>query len=366
MIPVNKPYIGKNAKAYVADVLSGDWLSPSGPYWRRFRNGLVERFGANVVMTNSGTSALEVALRAVARVYGKSGGKIVVPGFTCPDVAVSVIKSGFTPIYADVHRTRMSITAEHLKQALSRDGNSAIGVILVHQWGMAVDPTVYEAARAAGLFIVDDQAEGLGARPGGFDVLSLTDVLITSLRGDKPLPVGGGGLMLTKHAGIYGVADAIVGMNSPGGFLRYHSSDMPLSYEFPEIMAAVGLAQLEDYDDQLKLRRDVLRRYEQAGLASAFTENDVPWKMPLFTSVGAMAAWTTFRENGVEVSPPPPPLYTLAFLGKSDQRRLENCEMLSKYCIALPIYPSMSDSDLNAIVSVNNKLCGYGYANQGR
>lgn len=357
MIPVNKPYIGTNARRYATDVLAGDWLSPRGPYWHKFRDALSQHFGANVVMTNSGTSALEVAIRAASRVYGKTGGKIIVPGFTCPDVAVSVLKTGFTPIYADVHRQRMSITPESLKATLIHDGNSTVGVILVHQWGMAVDPEAYEVARASGLFIIDDQAEGLGARPGGLDVLSLTDVLITSLRGDKPLPVGGGDLVLTKHAGIYGVADAIVGMNSPGGFLRYHSSDVPLSYEFPEIMAAVGLAQLEDYDAQLKRRREVLKHYEQVGLPSVFTAHDIPWKLPVtFKNVSAMAAWTKFRENGVEVSPPPPPLYSLAFLGKNGHRKLETCEMLSKSCVALPIYPGILEDDFAKIIDVYRSI----------
>lgn len=364
-IPVSRPYINRErAKQYTGQVLAGDWLSPHGPYWEAARDMLGEAFNAKVVLTNSGTSALEAALRAVGKTYGRNGGKILIPAHTCPDVAVAVLKSDFRPVFVDIAPPRLTVTAETLNAAIwsNRD---AVGVILVHQYGMPPEAEAYHVALKQGLFIIDDQAECLGAcLSEGYEPLSLSDALITSFRGDKPLPVGGGGAMFTRHEGVYGVANAIVGMNSPGQHLRLYSADMPLSYEMPEILCALLCAQLEAYQENIAKRWEVVKLYEKCGLTSPFAGGDIPWKFPVVDErLDGLECWAQFNANRIEVAPPYAPLYSIPFLARYRQNHLPNAEWIWRHSAGLPIYPDMSEEDVARVAAIYHELINEGKGN---
>lgn len=71
-IPVSKPYVASHAAQNLAGVVQNNWLSPGGPVFRQFQAKLGEFVGGAVTLVNSGTSALEMAIRATAKVYGRN------------------------------------------------------------------------------------------------------------------------------------------------------------------------------------------------------------------------------------------------------------------------------------------------------
>ncbi len=359
-IPVNKPYIAPNAAAYVNDALNSQWLSPGGPMARAFAEKLGEYVGGKAVLVNSGTSALEMAIRAAARVYGKTSGSIIVPTYTCPDCAIAVIKAGFRPVFADIDEQFFSLTATTLEPLL-KGVRDVVGVMIVHLYGIAALPSIYDMCRAHGLFIVDDVAEGLGVRPGGHNLLDLTDVAITSLRGEKPLPVGTGGVVMTRHEGIEGLVKSMVGLNSPGAFNRYYTVDMAYSYEFPETLAALGLAQLEVYPQMVQARRQLDAHYQTTIFGetddSELDDTDVPWKFPVVVD-DSREAWAAARQAGVEVSPPHWPLHQLPFLRDCHAKTqavskwtLEAAEWAHEHIVAYPLWPGMDDEQIERVVA---------------
>lgn len=362
-IEVNRPFVALNALAYIKQVLESSWLSPGGPMAHAFEAKLGEYVGGQAMLVNSGTSALEMAIRAAARVYGVKEGSIVVPAYTCPDCAISVIKAGFKPVFADVDPQRLCITAESLEMVAAAV-KDVVGVMVIHLYGMTPALDVYQVARSRGIFIVDDVAEGIGARPGGFNLLDLTDVAITSLRGEKPLPTGTGGVVMTRHEGIAGMVQSMVGLNSPKGFNRYYTFDMAYSYEYPELLAALGLAQLEMYPAMVQERRALAQQYREAGVTHYFdTSTDIPWKLPVRV-MDSRKAWETARLAGVEVSPPHWPLHQLPFLRKYHQisptvtskYMLPVSESLRAKMVAFPLWPGMTPEQVGRVVSVVNAV----------
>lgn len=351
-IQVSVPYVAEQAKRNVATVLGGNWLSPNGSFSEQFAAMLGGEMIGKAVLTNSGTSALEIAIRAVSRTYGVSRGGIVVPTFTCPDCAVTVIKAGFIPIFCDVDRERHVMRASDLEAVFNwdYDGLEIVGVMPIHLWGMTPELAVYHEARRRGLFIVDDIAEAFGARPQGSSLLDLTDVACTSFRGEKPLPIGTGGAIFTRHEGVYGLAKSMIGLNSPGGFNRLVSFDMAFSYEFPELLAAFGLGQLEGYSNAKHDRWGVLKAYQNAGLAIPFRQaSDIPWKLPVHLP-DAFAAWQMAADAGIETTPPHLPLHQMGYLahryGKWNDRTLSNAEWLREHALMFPLHPFMTDEDV--------------------
>lgn len=371
-VPVGRPYISPNATNYMTAaveggvlagtpaVTAGKWLSPNGPWSAQFARLLGEYTGSKVTLTNSGTSALEVAIRSVATVRGVSEGTILVPAYTCPDCAVAVIKTGFTPFFVDVGE-RMVITASTMNAALQSLKTSSlpapVGVMPIHLWGMTPDLSFYADARKAGLFIIDDMAEAFGAKPEGHDIGDLSDAWITSLRGDKPLPVGVGGVVMTRHEGVHGYAQSTVGLSSNGGFQRLFSQAMPLSYEFPEVMSALGVAQLEGYDLALKRRWDVVEAYDELGLTSMFREGDVPWKFPIVDEgKWAIDMWKALKADGIETTPPHTLLGDIPFLLKYRSASIQKARKFRDHSLALPILPDMTRLEIERVVSALKAL----------
>lgn len=355
LLRVSEPYLGKNANTYITDVLESGWLSPGGKYCRQLRHLVSEaNNGCHVVLTNSGTSALEVAIAALARVRRLNGGTVVVPAYTCPDCAMAVLKAGFKVSVADVDPVRLGITPESLEAVVTPD---CVGVMLVHIYGMGVDRKVYEVARKHGLFVVDDAAEAYGIRIDGLSTLELADVVCTSLRGDKTVPVGTGGLVMTRHEGIAGIAAGLVGLNSCGGMGRYRTHDSCLSYEYPELLAALACAQLEDYDAVVTKRWDVVYWYVRAGLSSPFRPGDVPWKMPVRVP-DAEEAIFRLAQAGIEASPPFQPLPRLGFGTQPVPRQgygtpplpVVVAEQCANSVIGLPLHPKLTVSQVTKIV----------------
>lgn len=359
-IVVNKPFVAPNALPYIGQALKNEWLSPGGPMAQAFAEKLGEYVGGSAVLVNSGTSALEMAIRATARVYGLSGGSIIVPSYTCPDCAIAVIKAGFKPVFADVHPDRLCLTVESI-EAVMEWVKDVVGVMVIHLYGMTPALDVYQLARSRGIFIVDDVAEGIGVRPGGYNLLDLTDVAITSLRGEKPLPTGTGGVVMTRHEGIKGLAESMVGLNSPGGFNRYYSFDMAYSYEYPELLAALGLAQLEVYPGMVQERRALAQTYREMGVGHSFDlTTDIPWKLPVRVA-DSRKAWETAKKHGVEVSPPHWPLHQLPFLrgyhhdaAPTSGKRwsLAVSEKLRGKLVAFPLWPGMTPEQVGRVVEV--------------
>lgn len=185
-----------------------------------------------------------------------------------------------------------------------------------------------------------------------YAALGYDTAICTSFRGEKPMPLGVGGAVFTRHEAIYGIADAIVGMNSPGHFLRLHALDVPLSYELPEVLCALGLAQLAEYPQRIQERWGVLASYEMAGVRHAFIPGDVPWKLPVHVTCDALAAWQISKKTPVEVTPPLTPLYSMPPLRKYKQRCLPGTEYLAKHVLMLPILPDMSDEEKGAVIEL--------------
>ena len=340
---VNHPYLSKNAVEYVTDALQSGWLSPGGPYSKRFREALQNRFGGTVILSNSGTSALEVAIMATARAYTRIHGYIIVPAYTCPDVAVAVVKAGFNPLFADVDPVRMCVTADTLKALIDNMAplNMVIGLMAVHTYGMAVDASVYEFARAHGWFVIDDFAEGFSVTIDGHPLLDYSDAMCCSFRGDKLFPIGTGGMIATRHEAIAGNANAMIGLNSHGGIMRYHTVSNALSYEFPEVLAALGIAQLEDFDQALADRWRVINLYEKYGVPSGFIRGDAPWKYPVRVD-DTYTAVNYFREWGFEVSPPFTPLHRIP-LFFDENSHLPVAERLLNTLVALPLHMGVTE-----------------------
>jgi dTDP-4-amino-4,6-dideoxygalactose transaminase len=254
-------------------------------YRGRFVNAVESRvrelLGVPGLTTNAGTTAIELALRALG--IGP-GDDVIVPSSTFVATAQAVLLVGARPVLCDVDEQTYNPEPDHL-EAVRTPATRA--VIFVHAFG---NPTGVDRVAGycgeRGLLLVEDAAQAFGARLGGCPVGSIGAAAAFSFNTSKPLSCGDGGMLCStdpeiherakaiRHAGLHQVPD--------GRFLAHEVGGKLLMTEF---QAAVLEPQLERFDELR--RRRVATALALRDLVAAVSQHAVPQRI----EPGADSAW---------------------------------------------------------------------------
>jgi len=238
---------------------------------------------AHAVGCSSGTDALVLAL--MARQIGP-GDAVLVPSFTFPGTAEVAALLGATPVFVDVLPDTFNVDPARLADGL----DAARGAGLVPRALIAVDlfgqPAEYDAIEPAcrdhDLVLVVDAAQSLGAAWGDRRAGAIGDLAAASFFPSKPLGCyGDGGAVFT---GDHELAGTVRSLRSHGqGAHKYDTVRVGLNARLDTIQAAIVLAKLTIFDEELEARRRVAARYATS-LGDAVT---VPVVRPAATSAWA-------------------------------------------------------------------------------
>jgi perosamine synthetase len=178
----------------------------------RVRNALASEFNATqVTLTDSGTSALVLALR----MFAKPGAPVAMPAYVCVDLIAAARRAGVRIRLFDVDPHTLSPDMDSLQRVLAA-GVSA--VVIAHLYGFPADmPGVLRLARDAGVPVIEDAAQHAGATIAGASAGSFGDVTVLSFGRGKGTTSGSGGALLAGRT-----LDA--GGDFPGHSLQHMSS----------------------------------------------------------------------------------------------------------------------------------------------
>src|SRR5687767_218162 len=157
-IALSAPWIDEREHARIAEALAGR-LAGDGPFSKKVEKRLAEQLGVpRVLLTTSCTHALELALMAVG--IGP-GDEVICPSFTFVSTANAVLRVGARPVFADIEEETLGLDVGAVERCLTPRTR---GVIPVHYAGVAPDMDgLLALARARGVRIIEDAAQGLGA-----------------------------------------------------------------------------------------------------------------------------------------------------------------------------------------------------------
>lgn len=232
----------------------GYWAK--GPYVSAFEDRLEEYLRVeHAVTVNSGTTALESALLA----HGVGpGDEVIVPSFTFIATVNVVELVGATPVFADIERDTYGLDPDAVRDALSP---ATAAVLPVHPYGAAckIDEIV-AVAREHDVTVVEDAAEALGADADGQLVGTFGDSAALSFCQNKIVATGEGGAIVTDDDEV---AERVRMYRSHGrvseGYFDSADSGRYVSvgtnYRMPDVVAAIGCAQLEKIDRLVSGRR---------------------------------------------------------------------------------------------------------------
>ena len=201
MIPHSRPAFGQPFSQAVQQVVASGQVA-MGEEARLLEHRIASMLGRTfAVAVDSGTSAISLALRALAQ--QRSVKKVGIPSYTCSSVLYAVLAAGCEPICMDCGEDLRLIAGAALKQAASLDA-----VVIVHPFGM-VEPLAAEPWPCP---VIEDIAQSAGAELNGKAVGSFGDMTVASFYATKPWGGAYGGMILSDDAEL---SAAVVSMRDP-------------------------------------------------------------------------------------------------------------------------------------------------------
>ncbi|HTA84375.1 MAG TPA: DegT/DnrJ/EryC1/StrS aminotransferase family protein [Bacteroidia bacterium] len=290
MISFSPPRIDEKIIEAVSEVLRSGWIT-TGPKTKLFEKKIAEYCAApSVLCLNSATAGLELALRW----YGVGeGDEVILPAYTYAATANVVMHCGATPVLADVNKDDFNISVEEIKKKIT----SKTKVIMPVDFGglpcdyaaimkLAEDHNNLFAAKGENqkklgrILVLADAAHSFGATYKGKKTGTSADISVFSFHAVKNLTTAEGGAMVLNlpapfdNNEIYKMlcVTSLHGQNKDAlaktqkGNWRYDIVEPGYKCNMTDIMAVIGLIELDRYDNDTLKRRKVIVEAYQKGL----------------------------------------------------------------------------------------------------
>lgn len=260
-IPVCEPLLAGNELKYVTDAVSTGWISSSGTYVSEFEKQFAAYCGTDhAVAVCNGTIALHLALCALG--IGEED-EVILPTFTMIASAFAVCYTGAKPVFVDADPNTWNIDVTRIEEKITPRTKA---IMPVHIFGKMCDMDAIEAlARRYHLFIIEDAAEAHGAEYHGRKAGACSDIAAFSFFANKNITTGEGGMVLTNNPELFDQARYHKNMCFPlNGPRNYQHDDIGYNYRMSNVVAAIGLAQVERADDYKLMRihnHELYRKY---------------------------------------------------------------------------------------------------------
>jgi perosamine synthetase len=357
-IPLIKPYMDQRIKDLVCQVLDSGYLT-EGPVTKQFEDAFRSYISCkHAIAVTSCTTGLEMALRVLG--IGP-GDEVIVPGYTYPATADVVAIVGGRVVIVDVSNKTMLIDYDRAEAAIT-DKTKAI--IPVSAFGNPLDyDRLSEIREKFGIHIVEDAACSIGAEFKGIKVGNQADISVFSLHPRKFITTGEGGLITTNNAEWtdWMISYKHFGMGVNDSRLTTDFVRIGTNYKLSNILAAVGLGQMEKIDELLARRRSLARIY--IGLLKGCRDVVIP-----SVTRGGEHSFQSFciyvphrdrilqgmREKGMEVQIGTYSLHLHPAFAPSEFCRIEGDMTGSRYafdhCLTLPLYHELTETDQELVV----------------
>ena len=357
-IPPAKPLIGDDERAAVDRVLRSGMIA-QGPEVAAFEQEYSEHFGLGraCVAVNSGTSGLHLGLLASG--VGR-GDEVIVPSFTFAATANSVALTGATPVFADIDRDSFCLDPVSVEARIT-DRTKA--VMPVHLYGHPADMSGFAAlADKHDIAVFEDAAQAHGAALNGTPVGAFGQFAMFSLYPTKNMTSGEGGMVSVADD----ETERLIRLYRNQGMLRqYENEVVGLNNRMTDIHAAIGRVQLTKVGAWTATRQnnaqflsDNLEGVVTPPVADGAVHVYHQYTVRVADDRDGLAA--ALREEYAIGSGMfyPIPNHRLAPFATHDD--LPVTEQAARGCLSLPVHPSVSQADLERIVTAVNILAKAG------
>lgn len=261
-----KTYITGKEIVYLRDIIDNRLvISGDGIYTKKVQELLQNRYHANnVLLTTSGTTALEMAVRLLRL---NPGDEVIAPSFTFSSTINAILLSGIKVQFAEIQKDTLNIDPYDIQRKLNKRTKA---IVVVHYAGVSCDMgAIMRLSHKYRLKVIEDAAQAIDATYKNTYLGTIGDFGCLSFHETKNITCGEGGAIFinTKSSKAIETAEIIreKGTNRSKFFRghvdRYTWVDIGSSYLPSDFLAAVLLAQLEEIDKINRLRKQVYQFY---------------------------------------------------------------------------------------------------------
>lgn len=258
-IYLSSPDVTEDEEAALVRAIRSGWVAPLGPEVDAFEQELAAYCGReHAVALSSGTAALHLGLVLLGV---QPGDAVVTSTMTFAATANAITYVGAEPVFVDCDDTG-NLDPDLLAKTLVEVDDQRVGAIIpVDLLGkIADDRAISDVAGHAGVPLLWDAAESLGARRGGRPAGSFGDAAAVSFNGNKVMTTSGGGALLTDDAEM-ATRVRYLATQARQPVVHYEHTEIGYNYRMSNLLAALGRAQLARLDSMIERRRAVRQRY---------------------------------------------------------------------------------------------------------
>jgi dTDP-4-amino-4,6-dideoxygalactose transaminase len=357
-VRLNRPLLGEDELAEVAAVLDSGFLTqgPRAAEFERLVRGVTG--SAHAFATSSATTGLHIVLHALG--IGP-GDEVVIPDFSFPATANAVIQTGAVPVFVDIEPRTFNLDPDRLEAAI---GPRTRAIMPVHAFGLCADMDRISAI-AGDIPVVEDAACALAATYHGRAAGALGTAGVFSFHPRKIITTGEGGMVTTDDDAL---ADRLAVLRTHGGVrgeLYLDFVDAGFNYRMSDVHAALGIAQMRRLSGMVSERR---RLAAALGERLAAIEGVTPPLVPeghehsyqsfvvlLDDDIDRDKVIRGTRGRDVETTLGTYSMHLQPYFRDRfaiPDAALPRATRAHRQALTLPLYPGMSESDLDLVAEV--------------
>ena len=210
----------------------------------------------SAVSVSNGTNALHLSLETLD--IGE-GDEVIVPNITFAACSNAVIHSGAEPVFCEIDAKTWCICPVEAEKLITKKTRA---IMIVHLYGQVADLDEFKAlTEKYGILLIEDCAEAIGSSYKGKPVGTFGDVSTFSFFGNKTISTGEGGMVLFKEKNL-AQKSKILRDHGMQPKRKYWHEYVGFNYRLTNIQAAIGLAQLERFQEIIKKKMMILEWYK--------------------------------------------------------------------------------------------------------
>jgi len=372
IIPFHRASIGPEETEAVQRVLASGWLT-TGPVAQEFERQFAAYIGCkHGLAVNSATAALQLALDAIGLVPGD---EVLVPTYTFTATAEVVTYYGARPVLCDSLPGGFNLDVSDAERRITAKTRA---IIPVH---VAGEPCDMEAVQALAwrnhLHVIEDAAHALPATYRGCRIGTISELTAFSFYATKTITTAEGGMLTTddddyarriRTMRLHGISGDAWKRYAREGSWYYEVENAGYKLNIPDVLAALGVAQLAKCDRFLRRRRTIAARYnEEFSANSAF-------ELPPDGGPGSLTSWHLYilrvhprrfgldrnefidelKRAGIGTSVHYIPLHLHPYYQRVYGYKagdFPNAEDAYSRCLSLPIFPDLTDAEVDHIIA---------------
>jgi len=257
---LSPPHMSGKEQEYIAEVFKSNYIAPLGAYVDKFEQSIIEYTGiSHALALSSATAGLHLALRVLGV---QTDDYVLASSFTFIGSVSAILYQNAKPIFIDSDES-WNLSPLLLKEAIMKAPKKPKALILTHLYGQVCELNeILRICRESDIYVIEDAAESLGALYKGKQSGTFGDMAVYSFNGNKLLTTSGGGMLISDNPTWIEKAK-FLSTQAKEDFSYYEHYEFGYNYRMSNVLAAIGVAQMEVLEQRVARTREIFNLYRQ-------------------------------------------------------------------------------------------------------